>query len=228
MATKGISRTEAPVPAPTPSSQTSLTQKPKLASTLAPSSTRPAGTESDNPWLAAAAGPSKAPRKKNEIVVSKDSDALERAKNKLSKTRAKVGKESAGEYQGDEEVIVDADRVLGDEIKQKLKKKADDVGGQDGEEEDEVEEQERALLAKKGKGKTKAFEQRDLVALAFAGDNVVRVCYFPNLLQSITESITRTLKRRSNVKLPLMPQRRLIRRSRVGFVALPSFKQQLD
>jgi U3 small nucleolar RNA-associated protein 14 len=47
----------------------------------------------------------------------------------------------------------------------------------------EVEEQERILAAKvKGKGKSssmngpKAFQQRDLVAMAFAGDNVVQVC----------------------------------------------------
>ena len=42
----------------------------------------------------------------------------------------------------------------------------------------EVEVQERALTLK-GKGKEngiKAFEQRDLIALAFAGDNVVQVC----------------------------------------------------
>lgn len=41
----------------------------------------------------------------------------------------------------------------------------------------EVEEQESAL-ARKGKGKVKAFEQRDLVALAFAGDNVVQVGFW--------------------------------------------------
>lgn len=43
----------------------------------------------------------------------------------------------------------------------------------------EIDAQENAL-ARKGKGKAnavKAFEQRDLVALAFAGDNVVQVSY---------------------------------------------------
>lgn len=43
----------------------------------------------------------------------------------------------------------------------------------------EIEAQEKALNLK-GKGKAngvKAFEQRDLVALAFAGDNVVSVCF---------------------------------------------------
>ena len=44
----------------------------------------------------------------------------------------------------------------------------------------EIEAQEQALNLK-GKGKAngiKAFEQRDLVALAFAGDNVVSACLF--------------------------------------------------
>lgn len=43
----------------------------------------------------------------------------------------------------------------------------------------EIEAQEKALNLK-GKGKAngiKSFEQRDLVALAFAGDNVVSVCF---------------------------------------------------
>ena len=43
----------------------------------------------------------------------------------------------------------------------------------------EVEEQEKALKRKrKGKSKgVRAFEQHDLVARAFAGDNVVQVCF---------------------------------------------------
>lgn len=43
----------------------------------------------------------------------------------------------------------------------------------------EIEQQEQ-LLDRKGKGRAngiKAFQQRDLVALAFAGDNVVQVCF---------------------------------------------------
>lgn len=52
-----------------------------------------------------------------------------------------------------------------------------DEDGSDSDEDLEIKAQEQAL-ALKGKGKAngvKAFEQRDLVALAFAGDNVVQV-----------------------------------------------------
>ena len=54
----------------------------------------------------------------------------------------------------------------------------------------EVEEQERRITEKKkkrkGKGKDQGtvmpFSQRDLVSLAFAGDKVVQVCFFPEFL----------------------------------------------
>ena len=53
----------------------------------------------------------------------------------------------------------------------------DDDSDSDANSELEDQEQAAALKATKGKGKAavKAFEQRDLVALAFAGDNVVQV-----------------------------------------------------
>ena len=38
-----------------------------------------------NPWLAPREATSKAPRKKNEIVVGKDSATLDKSKNKLTK-----------------------------------------------------------------------------------------------------------------------------------------------
>jgi U3 small nucleolar RNA-associated protein 14 len=45
-------------------------------------------------------------------------------------------------------------------------------------EDDEVEEQEERLKRKVASRKSNAFRQKDLVTMAFAGDNVVEVCVF--------------------------------------------------
>lgn len=63
-----------------------------------------------------------------------------------------------------------------------------DDPGEDSGVNSEVEEQEQRLAERKRKGKArdqgaiKPFAQRDLVSLAFAGDKVVQVCYFQNIL----------------------------------------------
>ncbi|KAF8640434.1 hypothetical protein AX17_000099 [Amanita inopinata Kibby_2008] len=165
--------------------------------------------EEPNPWLTrpgAVEAVSKAARK-NEVVVSKDSKAIEKSKNKLRKISRKHGEEkekanddatleietekvltlsntgtgSAGrsENKGDKGPAPDKTEPKQNKGKEKGKGKvkvppldgAEDVGD-DSDAESEIEAQERALEAKK-RG-IKAFEQRDLVALAFAGDNVVQ------------------------------------------------------
>jgi U3 small nucleolar RNA-associated protein 14 len=137
----------------------------------------------------------KAPRKKNEVVVSKDSASAEKSKHKLKKQTNKLDEEK-GKTRDDAQLEISMTDVLtlGDsrgsppppttdsqtEVSKtngKPQKQADAAEDSDGN--SEVEEQEKALVAKaQGKRKKKglkAFEQRDLVALAFAGDNVVRV-----------------------------------------------------
>ncbi|GLB43759.1 putative utp14 protein [Lyophyllum shimeji] len=145
-----------------------------------------------NPWLARNADPEnptvKAPKKTNEVVVGKESSAMTKSKNKMKK----LARKSAGEKEkavDDALVEIEVGKVLtvgeGEPAKLKSapkpkKKTAAAVGGgqEDDEEEvnSEVEEQEKAL-ERKAKGKATAtphaFQQRDLVALAFAGDNVV-------------------------------------------------------
>ena len=68
----------------------------------------------------------------------------------------------------------------------------------------EVEAQEQALdLKGKGKAKVlKAFEQRDLVALAFAGDNVVHVILpvFWRIKLQAHVSVSRISKKRNGVR----------------------------
>lgn len=158
--------------------------------------------EESNPWLIASSssGPS---RKRSEVLVQKGSDALTKSTNKLKKRTAKGELEQ--ERARDDAVLeidpnmvltvvepVRAPAVVNTEREPKGKKKAKngnvamqpsaaaaaaDVDESDGH--SEVDEQERALERKRQGGRGKgvaAFKQRELVSLAFAGDNVVQVC----------------------------------------------------
>ncbi|KAJ7628055.1 Utp14 protein-domain-containing protein [Mycena rosella] len=123
-----------------------------------------------NPWLAAtsSSGP-KAPRAKNAVIVSKDSKAADKARHRLAKDGTKLGKSAVAAARDDGVVEIEVGKVLGDD--------GEANQGEDDDANSEVDAQETALVLKKQKGKgkaVKAFEQRDLVALAFAGDNVVR------------------------------------------------------
>ncbi|KAG6891640.1 hypothetical protein C0992_001326 [Termitomyces sp. T32_za158] len=159
-------------------------------------------TSNANPWLASRDSESisiKAPKKNNEVVVSKDSTSSVKSKNKLKKLARKRGEEK--EKAVDDAVVeISIDKVLTlngatdtiQSVAAPLSKRSSPTSSKDGlprsssavahevtnDDEDansEIEAQEKALKLK-GKLKAKlpqAFEQRDLVALAFAGDNVV-------------------------------------------------------
>ena len=151
-----------------------------------------------NPWLAhASKSVAKVSKKANEVVVSKDSKAADKSKNKLKKAALRKGGEQ--EKAKDDTVLeISLDTVLASSSttvlsSSKAPLKANLTSGKaagmnltldedDSDDSDanlEIEAQEKALDLK-GKGRAngiKAFEQRDLVALAFAGDNVVSVCF---------------------------------------------------
>ncbi|EFI28742.1 small nucleolar ribonucleoprotein complex subunit Utp14 [Coprinopsis cinerea okayama7 len=167
-----------------------------LNETTFSSSSKPSGEI--NPWLAHATDDSaKIARKKNEVVVSKDSKSAEKSKNKLKK-EARKRQEEKELAKDDATLEISMDNVLqlgepskegqastsaaSSQKKAPKAKTSTTTGGDDSDEDSdansEVDAQEQALLRKaKGKGKAAAptaFQQRDLVALAFAGDNVVR------------------------------------------------------
>ena len=166
--------------------------------------------EDSNPWLTRpeAVELTANSLRKNEVVVSKDSKAAEKSKNKLRKLASKRGEEK-GKAKDDATLVIETGKVLilsnsvtvsgkknsskscvsvtprsGERTKRQSKTEtkvetkgvttedAGDIGG-DSDTNSEIEAQERALEAK-SRG-VKAFQQRDLVALAFAGDNVVQV-----------------------------------------------------
>ncbi|KAF5332696.1 hypothetical protein D9611_005277 [Ephemerocybe angulata] len=159
---------------------------------LSPVQPRDSSSAEANPWLMQTDQPSSIRiTKKNEVVVSKESKSADKSKNKLKKETKKREEEKV-KAKDDAELEISTENVLtlqdSAALKQKKKaagKKAVSMvatagGSGDSEDEDansEVDAQEAALLAKaKGKGKAGpgAFQQRDLVALAFAGDNVIK------------------------------------------------------
>lgn len=174
-----------------------------------------------NPWLVPqiTGVAMKAPRKKNEILLSKDSNALTKSKNKLKK-QAKKREEEKEKLKDDAVVEISMSNVLSlgtapaaptpttkiaKERASESRKDPTTNGSPSDEDADansEVEAQEKALDTKtktKGRG-PKAFEQRDLVALAFAGDNVVQVsfCSLGARLQLMIRYYSRNSKKQND------------------------------
>jgi U3 small nucleolar RNA-associated protein 14 len=179
-----------------------LVQDDLKASDLVSSPTISIAAEASNPWLVASSssGPS---RKRSEVVVQKGSDVIAKSTNKLKKRAAK-GELEQERVRDDAVLEIDASKVLtvvepvsapATEREPRGKKKTKNANvtmqppvvvaadaGADADESDghsEVDEQENAMEKKRqgAKGRSvAAFKQRELVSLAFAGDNVVQVC----------------------------------------------------
>ncbi|GJE97818.1 Utp14 domain-containing protein [Phanerochaete sordida] len=164
------------------------------ASPTSPLSQRPTvPQEPANPWLATPEdGPSRGGQKKHEVVVGKNSKGAEKSKAKLRKRvrqreeeKEKAREEAAVEISMTDVMTIGAGAAQNAEAgpskpakSKQPQKKASAQASAEADDDDvhsEVEEQER--LAAKGKGRAKgvkAFEQRELVARAFAGDNVMQ------------------------------------------------------
>ncbi|EPQ61400.1 hypothetical protein GLOTRDRAFT_82774 [Gloeophyllum trabeum ATCC 11539] len=141
-----------------------------------------ASTPTHNPWLSVQEAAIKGPRKKNEVIVSKNSKAIDKSRHKIQKgklnqaeTKDKALDDSVVEISLDNALIL-PDGSASKGTSQHAQTSAREDIADDSDANSEVSEQEEAL-EKKAAGRRKgvqAFEQRDLVALAFAGDNVVQ------------------------------------------------------
>ena len=136
---------------------------------------RQLGSE-DNPWLARNDKTSFATVKKSEVVVSKHSDSVAKAKNKLRKRQRETEDEVAKTRDDAILEITPADLLLAPP--QGSRRTRARTSDSNSDEDDEVEEQEQRLKRKVASRKSNAFEQKDFVTMAFAGDNVVEVCIF--------------------------------------------------
>lgn len=129
-----------------------------------------------NPWLERDdLRESKAAKKSNIIVVGKDSKEIEKSKHKMNKKTRNLEQEKA-KAKEDAAMEISIDNVL--TLPSRSLKKVDATMEVDADSDanSEVDAQENAILmkTKQRSNGLKAFEQRDLVALAFAGDNVVQ------------------------------------------------------
>ena len=157
----------------------------------------------------------KVSKKVNAVVVGKDSKAADKSKNKLKKQASK--REEQREKEKDDAVVeISMDHVLTLASSTKPsgpKVTATPAADSADDSDSEIEAQESALDLKgkvNGSG-LKAFEQRDLVALAFAGDNVVQVCSeLSDVEPFLTFVLHRASRMRNGEKLPQMHQEKLI------------------
>lgn len=148
-----------------------------------------APAEASNPWLSSGTAVGKVSKKKNAVIVGKDSDAATLSKNALKKRQRKAA-EAQEDAKEDAVVDIDVEKVLTLENaparpapKRQVQSNAPITsgakvaGGFEDEDEDEEREEQEARLVARGKGKkaVTTFEQRELVAMAFAGDNVIAV-----------------------------------------------------
>lgn len=176
------------IPAPSDTSSTTL-KTAELPTLSPPTSLRAldsASTTSGNPWLVPRDGGRSGGPKRAEVAVGKSSKATDKFKDKLSKKqlRKEEEREAAAE---DAELEIEPDQALilqpavassskpkkAKASKGKGKASAAADASEESDSDSEVEAQERQLERKGGK-QSVAFKQRDLVARAFAGDNVVQ------------------------------------------------------
>ncbi|KAI0323017.1 Utp14 protein-domain-containing protein [Amylostereum chailletii] len=149
--------------------------------------------DTSNPWLSVGDGSRKPVLKKSEIAVGRQSKAAEKSKGKLNKRQQRLEVEKAAamedamlEISPDNAITLDPQPPSGSDVPHSHSKpkaaSGSSLAADDSDGNSEVEEQEKMFDRKgkgKGKGKVpasgiKAFEQRNLVAMAFAGDNVVQ------------------------------------------------------
>ncbi|KAF8338136.1 Utp14 protein-domain-containing protein [Cantharellus anzutake] len=147
-----------------------------------------------NPWLASLEpSSSKITRKRNEVVLSKDSSAEVKSIAATKKHKTKMADARA---QAEEDAIVEISLDASDMIRSEAPPKSSVGEGEKDEAQPEASStnsmakvdsafQDDGEEDEERPSRGKAFEQRDLVAMAFAGDNVVE--QFKEVKQSVIE-----------------------------------------
>ena len=169
----------------------------------------------DNPWLSRNDKSSFTTIKRSEVAVSRESDSVAKAKNKLRKRQRETEDEVAKARDDAVLEITPADLLLAPS--QGSQRKRARTSDSNSDEDDEVEEQEERLKRKGAGKKHHAFGQKDLVTMAFAGDNVVEVCvFFAGVIGAMLTFHLRSLRKPSVVRLRRMLHEKLILPCPVG------------
>lgn len=134
---------------------------------------------SENPWLTSSKS-GKRTKAKNEVLVGKHNDAATLSKNALKKRQLKSA-DAVSTAKEDATIEIDIDKVTIATIPGAPRSSGiSKVHTVDPSYlEDDIIENERSMLegkAERRQARQPVFEQIDLVAKAFAGDNVVAVC----------------------------------------------------
>lgn len=213
--------------------------------TLSISTAADTSKEPENPWLVDSSGPSKVSKRKNELVSGKSLTLAQKSEIQMQKQLSKSS-EARGQAADDATLELNTEDVLTLDSKtsrvmlanglskkqqkkeaKKAKKQQDQIpkaklfahdDDDDSDANSEVDAQEVALRSGK---KPSAFEQRDLVARAFAGDNVIQVrwssIYF---YQAIAYSVYSNSKRRRGKRWKQMRLMKLTPPCQDGYVSL--------
>jgi U3 small nucleolar RNA-associated protein 14 len=146
-----------------------------------------------NPWLQKRESALKVLPQKNSVAVAKESKTSEKAKHKLKKKaptregeKAKLRDDATLEISTTDTLAVStlASATAGSNKPHNSASPTanfSDQAGGDKDDSDAVSDVEEQLISEGSpeSQRIRAFQQRDLVALAFAGDNVVQVCWAP-------------------------------------------------
>ena len=214
-------------PPPMSPTQTKRTSK----SLLSQLPEKGAEMETDNPWLKRGVGEvsTKVSSSKNHVIVSKDSKAADKSSYKLAKREMEAKKSGKGKEKEVDDADVEID-ISGGLLLASAPSASKDKGSSttrsqprdedESDEDDELQAQEASLFTGKRKENAlgiRAFEQRDLVARAFVGDNVVEVSINALLPSSsyIFPSSSRS-PRRSSARLRRTHQNSWMSPSQVG------------
>jgi U3 small nucleolar RNA-associated protein 14 len=160
----------------------------------------------ENPWLkVASTSANKLSRAKNEVLVGKNNSATTLSKNALKK-RQRKGVDAVAQAKDDSILEIDVNSIIHDKegkdeptpqpVKQPHKTQnskkqqatslhvvGPNLGTDDDSDDAEPVIKETAMNGRKNR--MTAFEQRDLVARAFAGDHVVKVCVLLRLSSAL-------------------------------------------
>ncbi len=218
-----------------PVNEISASQQSGLSLSQSGSTALSLSIEEPNPWLQLGEGSSnKISRRKNEVVVGRDVSLAQKSEARM---KAQLGKSTEGRARAADDATVELDETNALAVRRNATKEEDslefgkrrkkdkgnfskanmnvldDESGSDG----EKEAQEEALL--KGRKGLRAFEQKDLVTRAFAGDNVVRVLvhFLLHPLVSLTHFL-RNSRSSSERRLRLMRLEKRISHYLDGFV----------
>lgn len=199
IATPSNAELAASVPSTSTTNHTTKLNAPlSISSTRSPLSANATAstTAESNPWLADAESSSKVSRKSNKATVGKDSRDASRLADKVARHKSRQA--DAREADEDDAMVeVDPSNVLASvkakaqpqitapaPVKEKKKGGATTKTTMEEDEQSSDEDDEEQHEAQRGRGKL-AFKQRELVARAFAGDNVVAVSYISLFLSKV-------------------------------------------